>query len=93
MLSVLKCHGQLISAHAKGYNKHSLGVVHPTAKIANKEHLHKGGTITVSYNGSVGETFYQEEPFWASDDVNVLYPKFNLTKNIAMFKINHIHIL
>jgi hypothetical protein len=36
MLSVLKCHGQLISAHAKGYNKHSLGVVHPTAKIANK---------------------------------------------------------
>ena len=58
-----------------------------TAKIANKEHLHKGGTITVSYNGSVGETFYHEEPFWASDDVNVLYPKFNLTKNIAMFLI------
>ena len=41
--------------------------------------------ITVCYNGSVGETFYQEEPFWASDDVNVLYPRFNLNKKIAMF--------
>lgn len=58
-----------------------------TAKIANNEYLHKGGTITVNYNGSVGEAFYQEEPFWASDDVNVLYPKFTLTKNIAMFFI------
>jgi hypothetical protein len=36
MLSVLKCHEQLIGAHAKGYNQHSLDVVHPTAKIANK---------------------------------------------------------
>ena len=31
--------------------------------------------ITVSYNGSVGQAFYQEKPFWASDDVNVLYLK------------------
>lgn len=31
--------------------------------------------ITVNYNGSVGEAFYQAEPFWASDDVNVLYAK------------------
>ena len=31
--------------------------------------------ITVNYNGSVGETFYQAEPFWASDDVNILYAK------------------
>lgn len=29
--------------------------------------------ITISYNGSVGQVFYQEEPFWASDDINVLY--------------------
>lgn len=49
--------------------------------------LHDGNTITVNYNGSVGEAFYQEEPFWASDDVNVLYPKFNLNKYIAMFLI------
>lgn len=34
-----------------------------------------GNAITVSYNGSVGQVFYQEHPFWASDDVNVLYLK------------------
>lgn len=37
--------------------------------------IHSGGTISLSYNGSVGEAFYQPEPFWATDDVNVLYPK------------------
>lgn len=56
------------------------------ATISNDEHVHPGNTMTVSYNGSdIGRTFYQEEPFWASDDVNVLYPKFKLTKNIALF--------
>ena len=48
---------------------------------------HKGNTITVNYNGSVGEAFYQPDPFWASDDVNVLYPKFELNKYIAFFLI------
>ncbi len=44
--------------------------------------------ITVNYNGSVGEAFYQSEPFWASDDVNVLYPKgWELNQYIAMFLI------
>ncbi len=47
--------------------------------------IHAGNTITVSYNGSVGEAFYQEHPFWASDDVNVLYPKFELTPSIGLF--------
>lgn len=37
--------------------------------------IHEGNTITVNYNGSVGEAFYQPIDFWASDDVNVLYPK------------------
>lgn len=46
---------------------------------------HHGNTITVSYNGSVGEAFYQPEPFWASDDVNVLYPKFAMTPFVALF--------
>ena len=56
------------------------------ATISNDDHIHPGNTMTVSYNGSdIGRTFYQEEPFWASDDVNVLYPKFPLTKNIALF--------
>ena len=56
-----------------------------TAKIGNKEHLHPAGTITVCYNGSIGQAFYQSEPYWATDDVNVLYPKFKITPNIALF--------
>lgn len=45
--------------------------------------------ITINYNGSVGETFYQKEQFWASDDVNVLYAKdfWKLNQYIAMFII------
>lgn len=45
--------------------------------------------ITVNYNGSVGAAFYQSEPFWASDDVNVLYAKdfWKMNKYIAMFII------
>lgn len=37
--------------------------------------MHESNTITLSYNGSVGEAFYQPNPFWATDDVNVLYFK------------------
>ncbi len=47
--------------------------------------IHEGNTITVNYDGSVGAAFYQPAPFWASDSVNVLYPKFDLTANIALF--------
>ncbi len=53
--------------------------------ISNNEHLHSANTITVSYNGSIAEAFYQTRPFWATDDVNVLYPKFLLNKYIALF--------
>ena len=56
-----------------------------TAKIGNTEKIHPAGTLTVTYNGSIGQTFYQEEPFWATDDVNVLYPKFKMDKYIALF--------
>jgi hypothetical protein len=49
--------------------------------------IHMGNTITVNYNGSVGEAFYQPNPFWASDDVNVLYPKFPLNEYTALFII------
>lgn len=56
-----------------------------TAKIGQAP-IHKGGTISVSYNGSVAEAFFQPEPFWATDDVNVLYPKgFALTPASALF--------
>jgi Type I restriction modification DNA specificity domain len=49
--------------------------------------IFKNNTITVNYNGGVAEAFYQPIPFWASDDVNVLYPKSKLTPFIAMFII------
>lgn len=56
-----------------------------TANVGQKP-IHKGGTITVSYNGSVAEAFYQPDAFWATDDVNVLYPRgFRLTPSAALF--------
>ena len=48
--------------------------------------IHPAGTITVNYNGNgVAEAFYQPEPFFASDDVNVLYPRFKCDEYIALF--------
>lgn len=45
-----------------------------------------GNVLTVNYNGNgVAETFYQPVPFRASDDVNVLLPKFYLTPAIGLF--------
>ena len=47
---------------------------------------HSGNTITVNYNGNgVADAYYQTLPYWASDDVNVLYPKFDLTAPRALF--------
>lgn len=31
--------------------------------------IHEGSTISLSYNGSVGEAFYQPVPYWATDDM------------------------
>lgn len=51
-----------------------------------REQQYTPNCITVNYNGSVGEAFYQSEPFWASDDVNVLYAKdWTLNKYTALF--------
>lgn len=37
--------------------------------------MFSGGQLTVAYNGnSVGFAFYQDKPFYASDDVNVMEP-------------------
>ena len=48
--------------------------------------IHDANTISVNYDGSVGEAFYQPFAFWASDAVNVLYPKlFKLTPEIGLF--------
>jgi hypothetical protein len=53
--------------------------------MVGQQPIHEGNTITVNYNGSVAEAFYQPKPFWCSDDVNVLYPKFELTPVRALF--------
>lgn len=56
-----------------------------TATVGNDKNLHPAGLITVSYNGSIAEAFYQPKPFVASDDINVLYPRFDITKYSAIF--------
>lgn len=53
-----------------------IGAIDSNNGLANRigqEPIHSGNTISLSYNGSVGEAFYQPIPFWATDDVNVLY--------------------
>lgn len=51
-----------------------------------EENVYTPNCITVNYNGSVGEAFYQYEPFWASDDVNVLYANgWKMNKYNALF--------
>lgn len=41
--------------------------------------------LTISKNGSVGEVFYQEDPFCATKDVIVMKPKFQFTNSIGIF--------
>lgn len=42
--------------------------------------------ISVNYNGSVGCSFYQEQVFFASDDVNLLYANgWDLNRHIALY--------
>ena len=48
--------------------------------------IHEGNTITLSYNGSVGEAFYQPDPYWATDDVNALYSRYeSFNEYIGLF--------
>lgn len=48
--------------------------------------IHEGNTISLSYNGSVGEAFYQPEPYWATDDVNALYSRYDgFNESIGLF--------
>lgn len=69
-----------------------IGAIDSNNGVANyigQEPIHLGNTISLSYNGSVGESFYQPNPFWATDDVNVLYFKksnnYIFNKYLAMF--------
>ncbi|MBO5950411.1 MAG: restriction endonuclease subunit S [Fibrobacteraceae bacterium] len=69
-----------------------IGAIDSNNGIANyigQSPTHNGNTITLSYNGSVGEAFYQPNAFWATDDVNVLYFKkengVEFNEHIALF--------
>lgn len=69
-----------------------IGAIDSNNGVANyigQDAIHEGNTISLSYNGSVGEAFYQPNPFWATDDVNVLYFRskngFAFNKYIALF--------
>lgn len=53
--------------------------------ISSQSIANNKGLITVSSNGAVGDAFYQNKDFFATGDVNILIPKFNLTPFIAMF--------
>ena len=53
-----------------------IGAIDSDNGVANhigQQPVHDGNTISLSYNGSVGEAFYQPAPYWATDDVNALY--------------------
>lgn len=56
-----------------------------TQYIGNDSHLHSGGVLTVCYNGPVGTTFFQPSTFWATDDVNVLYPRKKMAPESLLF--------
>lgn len=71
-------------------NDNFLGAISNNNGVRQKivaDRLWEGNCITVNYNESVGEAFYQTEPFWASDDVNILYSQefWNLNQYTAMF--------
>lgn len=51
----------------------------------NKSAIFPKNTITVNYDGSVGESFYQPFDFWALDSCNVLIPKIKFNVKIGLF--------
>lgn len=71
---------RLTSEDQEEGNNLYIGAIDSNNGVANhigQAPIHKGNTISLSYNGSVGEAFYQPEPYWATDDVNALYSKYD----------------
>ena len=67
---------RLTSADQEEGDNNYIGAIDSNNGVANhigQSPIHEGNTISLSYNGSVGEAFYQYEPYWATDDVNALY--------------------
>ena len=55
------------------------------SRYISEKPIHQGNTVTVNYDGSVAEAYYQPDPFWALDSVNVLYPKFEMKPKVGIF--------
>lgn len=71
---------RLTSAEQENGNNNYIGAIDSNNGIANhisQLPIHIGNTISLSYNGSVGEAFYQKDPYWATDDVNALYSTYD----------------
>ncbi len=80
---------RLTSADQEEGNNNYVGAIDSNNGIANhigQAPIHEANTISLSYNGSVGEAFYQSEPYWATDDVNALYSRYKgFNKQIGLF--------
>ncbi len=51
-----------------------------------RDPIYPAHTLTVVYNGnSVAEAFYQDQPYWATDDVNILIPRKKLSMWFLLF--------
>ena len=54
--------------------------------LADLAPIFPGGSLTVVYNGnSVGNAFFQDQPYFACDDVNVLVPKIPMSRWVQLF--------
>lgn len=88
-LFLIKKGKRLTSAEQEDGCNNYIGAINSNNGIANhiaQAPIHKGNTISLSYNGSVGEAFYQKDPYWAADDVNALYSKYEgFNEQIGLF--------
>lgn len=88
-LFVIKKGKRLTLAEQEDGCNNYIGAIDSNNGIANhiaQAPIHKGNTISLSYNGSVGEAFYQKDPYWATDDVNALYSKYEgFNEQIGLF--------
>jgi hypothetical protein len=54
--------------------------------------LHKGGVLTLSFDGSIGESFFQPDPFWPSEKVRVLTPRTAMSRDALLFILTLIRL-
>ncbi len=91
-LFIIKKGKRLTAAEQEEGENNYIGAIDSNNGVANhiaQSPIHKGNTISLSYNGSVGEAFYQKDPYWATDDVNALYPKYNhFNEAIGLFIVS-----